>query len=102
MWEDRIIRESRGFPDFLMQQIKTQIMALRDRYAQQIELRDTVLTKKLTSRRRAILHLAKQAAGQMIERLDRERKVSFVPLDELLDFTEGISRTEIEAELAER
>lgn len=85
-----------------MQQIKTQIMALRDRYAQQIELRDTVLTKKLTSRRRAILHLAKQAAGQMIERLDRERKVSFVPLDELLDFTEGISRTEIEAELAER
>lgn len=94
--------EDRKFPDFLMQQIKTQIMALRDRYAQQIELRDAALTKKLMFRRRTILHLAKQAAGQMIERLDRERKVSFVPLEELLDFTEGISRTEIEAELAER
>lgn len=94
--------EDQEFRDFLMKQIETQIIALRDRYAKQVKLRKESLAKKLRSRRSTILRLAKQAAKQMIERLDSERTVSFVPLDDLLDLTEGISRTEIEAELGER
>jgi DNA-binding NarL/FixJ family response regulator len=94
--------DGRGFSDFLMTQIGMQIDALRKRYARHIKLSSTALANKLAPRHSSILRLARQAADQMIERLERERKVSFISLDELLNLSEGISRAEIEEELAER
>lgn len=94
--------DDRGFSDFLMTQIGTQIEALRERYARHIKLSGAALAKKLAPRRSRVLRLARQAADQMIERLERERKVAFISLDELLNLSEGISRAEIEEELAER
>lgn len=91
-----------GFRDFVMAQINAQIEELRKRYAKQVQLSTSEIASKLAPRRDEVEGLARCAANQMIERLERERTVSYISLDKMLDLTEGISRGDIEDELARR
>lgn len=86
------------FPAFLSAQVVEQIRRL-GRYAPQVALDAARVKAKAKPYLKEILSSARGAAKKILERLANEKEVSFIALDVVLDYVDGIDRHAVEQEL---